>query len=195
MKYITINNVLYKISCNALTYLYHKKIFDKNIFEDINEVREFLIMKTNFNKEKQTQNIIKNLNSYINAITRLAYSSIFTQNKDIEEYDEWIKKNQIFEQDDDCVAIIIEDVIDCFIDEIVSKELEKINKGSGDDTEVLFPEHYFLSATFKLGLTIDDLEKLTYVDVIKIFLSSTQKKKAKVRKATQADWDKLAGRS
>lgn len=196
MKFITINNIKYKINCNALTYLYHKKIFDRNIFKDINVVREFLVLKLENNKTEEEKNeiLLEKLDSYINSINKLTYSAIYTQQKDIEEYDEWIKKNKVFEQDNDCVTIVLKDVIDCFIDETVSKELENINKSSGDDIEVLFPEHYFLSACLKMGITIKDLENLTYIDVVKIFLSCTSKKKTKTRKATQADWDKLASR-
>lgn len=62
----------------------------------------------------------------------------------------------------------------------------------GDSEEVLFPEHHFLLACLRIGLTIQDLKFLTYVDVMKIFLSiETKKKDTKVRKATQADIDRL----
>ena len=196
MKFITINNVKYKINCNALTYLYHKKIFDCNIFKDINIIREFLVLKLENNKTEEEKNeiLIKKLDSYINSINKLTYSAIYTQKKDIEEYEEWIKKNQVFEEDNNCATVIIKDIIDCFIDETVSKELENMNKNSGDNIEVLFPEHHFLSACLKIGITIKDLENLTYIDVVKIFLSCTQKKITKIRKATQADWDRLASR-
>lgn len=62
----------------------------------------------------------------------------------------------------------------------------------GDSEEVLFPEHHFLLASLRLGLTIQDLKILTYVDVMKIFLSiETKKKDTGVRKATQSDIDRL----
>lgn len=62
----------------------------------------------------------------------------------------------------------------------------------GDSEEVLFPEHHFLLACLRLGLTVQDLKFLTYVDVMKIFLSiETKKENTKVRKATQADIDRL----
>lgn len=62
----------------------------------------------------------------------------------------------------------------------------------GDSEEVLFPEHHFLLACLRLGLTIQDLRFLTYVDVMKIFLSiETKKKDVGARKATQADIDRL----
>ena len=62
----------------------------------------------------------------------------------------------------------------------------------GDSEEPLFPEHHFLLACLRLGLTIQDLRFLTYVDVMKIFLSiETKKKDTEVRKASQADIDRL----
>lgn len=62
----------------------------------------------------------------------------------------------------------------------------------GDSEEPLFPEHYFLLACLRLGLSIQDLKILTYVDVMKIFLSiETKKENTGIRKATQADIDKL----
>lgn len=62
----------------------------------------------------------------------------------------------------------------------------------GDSEEPLFPEHHFLLACLRLGLSIQDLKVLTYVDVMKIFLSiETKKENTGIRKATQADIDKL----
>lgn len=62
----------------------------------------------------------------------------------------------------------------------------------GDNEQPLFPEHHFLLACLRLGLTIQDLRFLTYVDVMKIFLSiETKRKNSEVRKATQADIDRL----
>lgn len=57
---------------------------------------------------------------------------------------------------------------------------------------MLFPEHHFLLTCFRLGLTIQDLKFLTYVDIMKIFLSiETKKEDTGVREATQADIDRL----
>lgn len=195
MRTITINNSEIKIACNALTYIYYRKIFDKNIFDDIDTVRDFLVLQIssdNSNIENETlETITLKLNTYIEALNRLTYVAIYTNNQDIEDYTKWIERNQILEQENNCIATIIEEIVDCFIDEKVSEELKRINESSGNDTEVLFPEHFFLSACLKIGLTMKDLELLTYIDVMKIFLSSTRQKK-KARKATQADWDRLA---
>lgn len=66
----------------------------------------------------------------------------------------------------------------------------------GNSKEPLFPEHHFLLACLRLGLAMQDLRFLTYVDVMKIFLSiesnkTETKEKSGIRKATQADIDRL----
>lgn len=45
-----------------------------------------------------------------------------------------------------------------------------------------------------MGLRLDDLKQLEYKDVAKIMLCFVDKKENKSRKATQSDWDRLAGR-
>lgn len=63
----------------------------------------------------------------------------------------------------------------------------------GNSEEPLFPEHHFLLACLRLGLTIQDLKILSYTDIMKIFLSIETKKDEKIRTATQADIDRLLG--
>lgn len=63
---------------------------------------------------------------------------------------------------------------------------------SGNNEKSLFPEHEFLASCLTIGLTIQDLKILTYIDVIKIFISLTDKKEG-TKKATQKDIDKLLG--
>lgn len=54
-----------------------------------------------------------------------------------------------------------------------------------------YPEHEFLLSCFRIGIHINDLERLTYIDVIKIFLSfsnnSETSRKENVRVGTQSD--------
>lgn len=80
-----------------------------------------------------------------------------------------------------------------FVDEKVNEELEKM---PGDNERTLFPEHSFLLSCLKLGLSIQDLKFLTYIDVLKIFLSiekTETKDETTVRSATQNDIDRLLG--
>lgn len=84
-----------------------------------------------------------------------------------------------------------------FVDEEVIKELKKIVKNE-EETELKFPEHDFFAATLKIGLTVEDLRTLTYVDILKIFISFLQKDKDKTtngtRKATQEEINQLVAR-
>lgn len=46
-----------------------------------------------------------------------------------------------------------------------------------------------------MGLRIEDLKELEYKDVAKLMLCFIEERKEEPKQATQADWDKLAGRS
>ena len=80
-----------------------------------------------------------------------------------------------------------------FVDEDLSKELEKIN--TDKTVKEIFPEHEFIGSCLRVGLTISDLEKLTYIDVMKILLTfiNNNKETTNQRIATQRDIDKLLG--
>lgn len=80
------------------------------------------------------------------------------------------------------------------MDKKVFKELEKINTNNNEES--LFPEHDFLVSCLRMGLRIEDLKFLTYIDVIKMFISFIGKpeKQDGVRKATQEDIQNLVAR-
>ena len=88
------------------------------------------------------------------------------------------------------------------MDRKVFDELEKINGSKKDDEqESLFPEHEFLSTCLRMGLRIEDLKILTYVDVLKILISFIGRNNEEesetqngVREATQEDIQKLVAR-
>ena len=84
------------------------------------------------------------------------------------------------------------------MDEKVYEELEEINKESKNKKESLFPEHEFLVSCLRIGLKLEDLKILTYVDILKIFISFCDKdenyEKSSERKATQKDIDALVAR-
>ncbi len=58
-----------------------------------------------------------------------------------------------------------------FVDKKVSDQLERKFPQDSNDKESVFPEHNFLAMCLKIGLTIEDLKFLTYIDAIKILLS------------------------
>lgn len=84
-----------------------------------------------------------------------------------------------------------------FVDEEAIKELKKLVK-SEEEINLKFPEHDFFATALKIGITIEDLKELTYVDILKIFISFSQKDKDKttngVRKATQEEINQLVAR-
>jgi hypothetical protein len=83
------------------------------------------------------------------------------------------------------------------VDEEAIKELKKLVK-SEEEINLKFPEHDFFATALKIGITIEDLKELTYVDILKIFISFLQKDKDKttngVRKATQEEINQLVAR-
>ena len=78
-----------------------------------------------------------------------------------------------------------------FVDEELTEELQKIN-GNESEREI-FPEHQFLGSCLRAGFTISDLEKLTYVDVMKVIVTFISSSKTRAKTATQNDIDKLLG--
>ncbi len=79
------------------------------------------------------------------------------------------------------------------MDKKVSEELERKFPQNNDDKENVFPEHDFLAMCLKIGLTIQDLKFLTYIDAIKILLSFCEEKinSDDEREATQEEIDNL----
>ena len=85
-----------------------------------------------------------------------------------------------------------------FVDKQVFDELEKINGNKKNNEESLFPEHEFLVSCLRMGLKLEDLKVLTYVDVLKILISFVgednkveSKVKNGVREATQEDIERM----
>lgn len=129
MKTIVIDGKEYEIDCNALTFVQYKKMFKRGIFEDMQIVKNYLVLqtlKTQEIKEKypqMTEDIINNevsnymtkyLDDFIEVITRITYIMIYSANEKIEEYEKWLKNIKTFKIDDDWVAEVTEFAVDCF---------------------------------------------------------------------------------
>lgn len=185
---IRIKNKNYIGQCNALSYIFYKRKFKTNIFEDLEVLRRSLVNISEDNAKEQ------DIASFYETITRLIYTLIYTKNQDIEDFQEWIKNIEIKDLTEDLTNKTIEIFLENFIDEEVVKELEKIPNNSTKTN--IFPEHEFLKICLDYGLSLEDLRKLTYIDIIKIFISSylekQEEKAEKFKEATQADWDRLA---
>lgn len=66
------------------------------------------------------------------------------------------------------------------------KLLKTKNKNKKEDLS----EHYFIGTCLQIGLRIDDLKEMEYVDIAKIMISILPED-TKYRKATAEDWDKI----
>lgn len=78
-----------------------------------------------------------------------------------------------------------------FVDNELYEKIQNINTDNEELVEE-YPEQEFIASCLRVGLTIDDLKEVTYIEAMKILYSTIEKKKnKKVRKATQADWDRL----
>ena len=81
-----------------------------------------------------------------------------------------------------------------FVDEELIEEINKKPKNDEEENKAL-EDHQFIANCLQIGLRLDDLKQLEYKDVAKIMLCfSNNSNQPKKKKATQADWDKLAGR-
>lgn len=180
---IKIKNKKYIGQCNALSYIFHNRIFKKNIIKELSELREcFLDLKDN-----------KKAEAIYDILTRVIYTLIYTYDNNIYSFEEFKKEIDNATISSDTVNNVIETLIANFTDEEVAKELDK--KSNNSNKKVLFPEHDFLLTCLQLKLTMQDLRILSYIDVLKMFILTIKEKKSNTQKdyreATQADIDRL----
>lgn len=185
---IKIENKKYVGQCNALSYIFHNRLFKKNIIEELIELRKHFI-KIN---EKELEE--KSIESIYNILTRVIYTFIYTYDNNVYSFNEFVNEINDKIVSNETINEIIEILIANFTDEIVSKELGKISNNNTEKS--IFPEHDFLISCLQLKLTIEDLKILTYIDVMKMFVLTLNTTKSEnnidqTRKATQADIDKL----
>lgn len=186
---LMIKNKEYVGQCNALSYIYYKRIFKVNVFEDLENLRKSLLNISKDNAKEQ------DISDFYKVLTKLIYVLIYTKEQDIlENFEKWSQKLEIQDLTEDLIDETIEIYLESFSDEETAQELDKIPSDSNKKS--IFPEHEFLKMCLDYGLSTEDLKKLTYIDVVKLFLSSyverKEKKTMKFREATQADWDRLA---
>ena len=129
MKQIEICGKKYEIDCNALTYVSYRKLFKKGIFEDIKVLQTFLtkqvLLTENLKKENpdiDDQTIIASLSTimlddmdlFVEAATRIAYIMIYTANKKIQEYEDWLENIPSLKTNDEWIVEVTEFAVDCF---------------------------------------------------------------------------------
>lgn len=129
MKQIEIDGKTYDIDCNALTYINYRKKFNRGIFEDIDIIQRFVTMQVlqanqlkeenpEIDKEKMVEQLsnlmLKVLDEYIEAVTRIAYICCFTTNEKIGDYEDWLKGIKRINTNDKWIVEVTEFAVACF---------------------------------------------------------------------------------
>ena len=129
MKKINICGKEFNIDCNAFTYLQYKKIFNKGIFEDFKTISDFTTMQVLITADLKEKNpeiteaeiiksisnsMLKHLDDYIEAVTRIGYICCYTANQNIGTYDEWIKGLTRINTNDLWIVEVTELAVNCF---------------------------------------------------------------------------------
>lgn len=129
MKQIAIDGNKYDIECNALTYILHKRLFNRGIMQDIHVLQNYILtqtvkaneIKTKLPKlsEAEINNQVANfmneyIDDFIEAITRIAYTLMYTANEKLVGYEEFLRSIKNFKIDDDWIVEVTEFAVDCF---------------------------------------------------------------------------------
>lgn len=130
MKKINICGKEFNIDCNAFTYVEYRKKFKENgIFKDFETINNFTTMQvllTGQLKEKNpeiteaelikeiSRTMISYMDEYIEAITRVAYICCYTANKNIGNYEEWLKGLTRVNTNDQWIVEVTELAVNCF---------------------------------------------------------------------------------
>lgn len=119
----------FDIDCNALTYIQYRKKFSRGIFEDFEIIQNFITMQTLMANQLKKENpkiteveittklsrlMLKSIDNYIEAVTRIAYICCYTANPKIGEYEDWLKLIKRINTTDDWIVEVTEFAVDNF---------------------------------------------------------------------------------
>ncbi|MEF2836058.1 MAG: hypothetical protein ACLUG5_04660 [Clostridia bacterium] len=129
MKKVKICDREFDIDCNALTYIQYRKKFNRGIFEDFEIIQNFITMQTLMANQLKKENpkiteveittklsrlMLKSIDNYIEAVTRIAYICCYTANPKIGEYEDWLKLIKRINTTDDWIVEVTEFAVDNF---------------------------------------------------------------------------------
>lgn len=188
---IKIENKEYVGCCNAMTYIFYNKVFNLNIFDDLDKIKGCLIK---FKLQSGNKDDVDNM---VDIILRLIYILIYTNNQnEINSFEKWKKQHEHEVIELETINEVIEFFVDNFYSQEVKEELDKIKVSKNEDEPIIFQEHTFLNQCLNIGLNIEDMTKLSYVDICKLLIVNMNKaknlRKPKYKIATTQDWDALA---
>lgn len=188
---IKIGNKEYVGCCNAMTYIFYNKVFNLNIIDDLDQIKGCLIK---FKLQSGNKDDVDNM---VDIILRLIYILIYTNNQnEINSFEKWKKQHEHEAIELETINEVIEFLVDNFYSQEVKEELDKIKVSKNEDEPIIFQEHTFLNQCLNIGLNIEDMTKLSYVDICKLLIVNMNKaknlRKPKYKIATTQDWDALA---
>ena len=129
MKKVKICDREFDIDFNALTYIQYRKKFNRGIFEDFEIIQNFITMQTLMANQLKKENpkiteveittklsrlMLKSIDNYIEAVTRIAYICCYTANPKIGEYEDWLKLIKRINTTDDWIVEVTEFAVDNF---------------------------------------------------------------------------------
>ena len=129
MKKVKICDREFDIDCNALTYIQYRKKFNRGIFEDFEIIQNFITTQTLMANQLKKENpkiteveittklsrlMLKSIDNYIEAVTRIAYICCYTANPKIGEYEDWLKLIKRINTTDDWIVEVTEFAVDNF---------------------------------------------------------------------------------
>ena len=130
MKKIDICGKEYEIDCNAFTFMeYRKKFKDNGIFEDFGTINNFETIQVLLTAELKNKNpniteaeivretsrqMLKYMDDFVEAITRVGYICCYTANPKIGEYEDWLKGLKKINTNDMWIVEVTELAVNCF---------------------------------------------------------------------------------
>lgn len=125
MKIITICDKEYEIACNAYTRFEYKRIFNKGIFEDLGALQEFSSEQEKIKKEMTGKSdeeiteavnmaILNKLDDFIDVVEKIAYILIYTANKKIGSFEEFLTGIEKINLADSWIAEVTEFAVNSF---------------------------------------------------------------------------------
>lgn len=127
MKQIEICGKKYEIECSAFAFVEYHRFFKTGIMHDIEFIKNYLIKQSVVSEQYKNKKMseaeklsqissymIEDTDEFVIKITQIAWILIYTVNKKIEEYEEWLKSITDFRIDDDWIVEVTEIAVDCF---------------------------------------------------------------------------------
>lgn len=129
MKKIVIDDKHYNIDCSAYTYIQYKQVFKKGIFSDIQTIKNFFTKQAEIIIKLKTENeniseddisdkieneLLFEIDDFVEAITRLAYIFIYTNDTNFMSYEDFMKGISRLSINDDWVIEVTEFAVEKF---------------------------------------------------------------------------------